>query len=158
MNKIRISKATRQNRLRKILDGIDETLSSVTSITLGGVTRTMADLKKLIEADLDAMDASVKARAAARVAVQAERDAHAQIDPILRLFKAAILAQFGDGVDASAVLATFGFTPRKTAKQDLATKTQAQGKAEATRIARGTRGPKQKAKIKGTAPAVEPTA
>jgi len=54
-------------------------------------------------------------------------------------------------------LADFGLSPRKSTKKTLETKVTAVVKTKATRSARGTKGPKAKAKIKGAAPAANPT-
>lgn len=54
-------------------------------------------------------------------------------------------------------LAGFGLSPRKSTKKTLDTKVTAVAKTVATRKARGTTGPKAKAKIKGAAPAASPT-
>jgi hypothetical protein len=53
-------------------------------------------------------------------------------------------------------LADFGLSPRKSTKKTLDTKVTAVAKTKATRTARGTKGPKAKAKIKGTVPATAP--
>jgi hypothetical protein len=145
-----VTKAARQNRLRLILSGIQKHFSGVTNITLGGTTVALADLTKQIQADIDASDTSVKAKAQLTVDVQAERASHTALDPDLRLFKFFVIAQFGDTADASTTLADFGYAPRKTATPSLAVKTQAAEKTAATRAARHTTGPKAKAKVKGT--------
>jgi hypothetical protein len=130
----------------------------VNSFTLGGATYTMIDLTKLIQGDLDAMDATAQARAATSTKVQLERNAHAKVNPVLRLLKNYVIAMFGDTQDASSALADFDYTPRKSSKKTLVVKVEAAGKTKATRSARQTLGKKQKAKIKGTVPAVAPAA
>jgi hypothetical protein len=147
------SKASRQNRLRLVLAGVDKHFQNVSSFTLGGRVITRADFEKLLQEDIDASDASVQAQAKLREDVQVERNSHAQVNPVLRLFKLFVVAQFGDTSDASTTLADFGFTPRKAPKKTLAVKTEATAKTQATRSARHTMGPKQKAKVKGTVPA-----
>ncbi|HEY3819853.1 MAG TPA: hypothetical protein VGL81_21960 [Polyangiaceae bacterium] len=145
-----VTKAARQNRLRLILSGIQKNFSGVTTITLGGTAVALADFTKKIQADIDASDTSVNAKAQLAEDVQAEQASHADLDPELRLFKFFVIAQFGDTTDASTKLADFGFAPRKTATTSLAVKTLAAEKTAATRAARNTMGPKQKAKVKGT--------
>ncbi|HTQ09311.1 MAG TPA: hypothetical protein VMI31_04500, partial [Fimbriimonadaceae bacterium] len=56
------------------------------------------------------------------------------------------------------VVAQFGFTPRKTATQDTATKSLAVQKRAATRKARHTMGKNQKAGVHGTVPSAAPVA
>ena len=64
------------------------------------------------------------------------------------------MLMFGGSIDT---LATFGLEPRKTpATVPPVEKVVAVQKALATRKARNTMGPKQKAKIKGTVPATAP--
>ena len=147
------NKATRQNRLRKLLAGIDKHFPNVTSITLGGAVVARAQLKQLIQTDIDASDASVQAQANAHTVVQLERNSHAKVNPMLRLFKFYVITQFGDTQDASNILADFGLKPRKSTKKTVATKADAVSKIKATRAVRHTMGTKQKAKVKGTAPA-----
>lgn len=145
-----ISRTTRQNRLRLILSGIQKHFSGVTSITLGGQPEALADLTSRIQADIAASDTYVQAQAELATEVQAENASHAALDPLLRLFKLYVVAQFGDAVDASTELADFGYAPRKTATRSLETKTEAAEKALATRAARHTMGPKARLEVTGT--------
>jgi len=158
MTAIDSNKATRQNRLRKILSGLGKDFSSVMSITLGGTAYTPATLTALIQGDIDASDASVQAKANLASTVQVERNSHAKVDPVLRLLKAYVIAKFGDTQDASSTLADFGFTPRKSTKKTVATKSEALAKTKATRALLHTAGPKQKEKVKSAATAVPPAA
>lgn len=151
------NKTTRQARLRKLLAGMDQHLANVTSFTFAGVVYARADLKKMIQADIDASDASVQAKANLSSVVQLERNSHAKVNPVLRLLKFYVITLFGDAKDASGTLADFGLKPRKSTQKTVATKVGAIDKTKATRTARHTAGPKQKAKVKGTTPAA-PTA
>lgn len=158
-----VSKSSRQNRLRLILSGIDKHFQNVTSVTLGGSTHTLVDLKQLIQTDISASDASVQAEASWRTDVQSERDSHAKVNPLLRLFKLYVIAQFGDTQNATEALADFGWSPRKSTSKTIATKAGAVAKTAATRTARHTMGSKQKAQVtgetaKGTATGSQPTA
>jgi hypothetical protein len=147
------TKATRQNQLRQVLSGFDKHFQNVGSLTLGGAVFTPATLKALIQGDIDASDASVKAKANFSSAVQVERNSHSKVGPVLRFLKAYVIAQFGDTQDASTTLADFGYTPRKSTKKTVATKSVAVAKTKATRALLHTAGPKQKAKVKSTATA-----
>lgn len=152
------NKATRQNQLRQLIAGIDKHLTNMTSVTLGGATVTLAALKTLFQMDVDASDASVQAKANLSSVVQLERNSHAKVKPMLRLFKLFVIAQFGDANDASSTLADFGLQPRKSSTTTVATKAEAIAKTKATRAARHTTGSKQKEKITGTVPAAQPAA
>jgi len=147
------NKASRQRRLRLVLEGIDKHFRDLNSFKLGGASIASGDLKGLIQSDIDASDASVQTRAKLREDVKVERDLHAKVNPILRSLKFFVIAQFGETANASTTLADFGFSPRKSAKKTVATKTVATEKTKATRTLRHTMGPKQKAKVKGTVPA-----
>src|SRR5579872_1887296 len=144
------SKISRQARLRRILSGIDKHFANVGSITLAGTSYTPADLKKILQADIDVSDASVKAKAAWQSDVQLERNSHAKVNPVIRMIRYYVLTQFGETKDATDELADFGFSPRKSTKKTSATTTEAVAQAKATRTARNTMGKRQKAKVKGT--------
>src|SRR5215471_11674679 len=131
MSTVSISKASRQNRLLKIIAGIEKHFANVTTITLGDVDRTPAEIKALIQSDIDASNVSLQVRQQLRAVVQVERNSHAKLDPILRLLKAFVIAKFGETNDASPKLGDFGFTPRKSTKKTVATKTVALGKNKA---------------------------
>ncbi len=146
------TKLSRQAQLRAILAGIAKRYAGVTSFTLGGRDVAVADLVKLIQTDLDGLDAIAKAKAAYGQTVQEERATRASLSPLLRFLRNFVLATLGDTQASVAALQDFGFTPRKTTKSTSATKAQAQEKGKATRKARGTQSKKAKAKIKGTLP------
>jgi len=150
------SRTTRQNQLRLVLEGIAKHFSSMTSVMLGGQSVTLADLTSRIQSDINASDAYVQAEAASTVALDAEQASHEALDPMLRLFKLFVIAQFGDTIDASAQLADFGYAPRKVPTESLATKTLAASKAKATRAARHTMGPKARLLVKGIVVLPEP--
>ena len=153
------AKISRQAQLQAALDGIAKHYANVTTLTFGGATVAVADLKTLIQQELDSMKASAIAKAAYAGEVQQERNARAKLSPTFRQFRNYVFASFGDTQDAVAVLGDFGFSPRKTPKVDVATKAAAAKASEATRAARGTKGKKQKAKIHGApqgTPAVTP--
>ena len=147
------SKSSRQTRLRKLLQGIDKHFQSLSSLKLGPAVYTMPQLKALIQSDIDVSDVSVQSRAKLKADVQVERNSHAKVNPVLRLLKSYVISQLGETNDASETLADFGLTPRKTTKKTAVTKVDAQKKAKATRAIRHTMGRKQKAKVKGDAPA-----
>jgi hypothetical protein len=149
------TKVSRQVQLQKLLEGIAKRYPGVIQLTFGGATFAIVDLEKLIQQDIDGMAASAKAKADYSQVVQQERTTRAKVSPVIRQFKNYVLATFGDTQDAVSVLADFGLTPRTRKKPSAATVVEAQGKAEATRKARGTVGPKKKEQIKGQ-PATSP--
>lgn len=148
-----INMTTRLKQLQKIQQGLAKHYAGVTSLTLGGVSVTLTDLQGLIQADLDAMDTSAKAKAIHRGLVQAERSAHAKALPLLRSLKALVFASHGGTEATSELLEDFGYRPRKRAARTVEQVAEAAVKAKATREARHTMGPKQKKAIKGAIPA-----
>jgi hypothetical protein len=144
-----MTKTSRSKQIQKIQEGIAKHFQGVTKVMLGGQSYTPADLTALLQADLDAMTSSANTDAAHRSAVAAERFKRAQVNPLLRLFKALVISQFGDDPGAAQLLEDFGYVPRKPSTRTLKSKTEAQDKAKATRVARHTLGPKQKLEITG---------
>ena len=92
------------------------------------------------------------ARAAWQTAVQADRALEDKTKPFVAALRGSLLASFAGNIDA---LAKFGLLPRQKPVTTPEVKVAAAAKAKATRAARHTMGPKEKAKIKGT---VTPTA
>ena len=136
------------NLAGQLTAGIPKLPPSVTSITLNGETFTPAQLSSelgtlvTLQADVDTAQAALdakKAVLAARVAA---------LRALASAFVQFLRAAFGNQPD---VLALFGLAPRKAATP-LTTeeKAAAAAKRASTRAARGTKGPKAKARIKGT--------
>ena len=126
---------SRTVQLQKILEGLTKYYPSG-SIPLGGVTYTSGDLEKLVQSDLDAIEATAKARDAWMAQVALERQARAKSSPTLLRLKNYVLTTLGDTQDAQAVLGTFGYSPRKRQQPSSAVKAEAAAKAKATRKAR----------------------
>jgi hypothetical protein len=156
MAKMKIAKVSRQAQLLQILKGIASRFPGVSNLTFGGKTVVLTDFEKLIQTELDGIASAAKAKDAYAGEVQKERTTRAQLNPTLRLFKNYVIGLFGDTQDSVEALGDFGFSPRKARKPTVATKNEAQVQAAATRKARGTVGPKAKAKIKGTVPSTTP--
>ncbi len=150
------NKVSRQAQLQQILSGIGKRFSTVSSLTLGGVSYTPADLEKLIQGELGQMAASAQAKAAYTAEVELERETRAKLNPVLRQLKSYVLGIVGDSSSAADELAEFGYTPRKKRQPKVTVKAAAQEKSKATREARGTKGPRQKAEIKGQVPETKP--
>jgi len=150
------NKVTRQARITKVIAGIQQFFMGMQVIVLGGKSYTPVALVGLLQRVLDAINQSSSAKAGYEAAVQNERNQIAETAPVLRFIEKFVVLQFGDTQDASQKLDVFGYAPRKVPAKKVSTKSEAIAKAKATRAARGTTGPKQKAKIKGTVPAAEP--
>jgi hypothetical protein len=143
------SKTSRQDRLRKIMAGATKYFQPTTTFTLAAKSFTLPQLTQMCQNDINASDKATQAKAAWLTTVQAQRDANAETDPIIRAFKAYVVSLYGDTQNAAATLADFGFTPRKPRSKNVADKAVAAQKARATRKARGTMGAQQKKAIKG---------
>jgi hypothetical protein len=85
-----------------------------------------------------------------RTAVQDERAFEAQVRPLRQGVRSIVVARFG--ADGTQIM-QFGFTQGRQAKRPATTKANAVAKNKATRVARGTKGKKQRKAIKGTVPA-----
>ena len=139
--------------------GVTKYFTALPTLMLAGVVTTPTAINAVFQADivastaLDAAEADVAqkraAQKAARAAAIAERSD----------LKTYILGNYGE--QAVQMLADFGFEPPKPrGAKTVASKAQAVAQSKATREARGTKGAKQKAVIKGVVatPAAEPTA
>jgi hypothetical protein len=94
-----------------------------------------------------AAKATETTRAAWLAAVQASQTEQATTKAFVSVFKQVVLAAFAGQVDT---LADFGLTPRKARVVAPDVQVAAAAKAKATRAARHTMGPNQKAAIRGT--------
>jgi hypothetical protein len=150
------TKVTRQARIGAVIAGIQKYFMNLPSIDIGNTSYTPVTLVARLQTGLDAIKQSSNAKAAWQADVQTERNTLAALGPVLRYIKAFVVAKFGDAQDSSQKLGDFGFTPRKTRAKKVLVKAEAVGKMQATRVARGTKGKKQKAKIKGTSGAQPP--
>jgi hypothetical protein len=152
------NKTTRADRIRKVLAGLTAHFGS-TNIVLGGTSYKPAALQTFLQADVDANDASTKAKAQWMTAVQAAKSTDSATDIVLQALEGFVRSQFRGAPNEAADLADFGWKPRTRAPLTAAQKAAAASKARATRAARGTKGPKAKLAIKGTVPATpaEPT-
>jgi hypothetical protein len=107
------------------------------------VDEAVAELQKLI----DLRAATTLAQATVRDKVQAERGAMPALVAFMNAFEALIRLMFGAD---TASLADFGLKPRKRPGPKTATdKAVAAAKRKATRVARGTLGPKAKKAVHG---------
>ena len=166
MPNTRTNKTTRADKIRKIKAGLTKYFGG-TPLVLAGTSYAPAALQAFLQADIDANDASTQAKASWLNTVKTAKSADSAVAPVLRAIQAQVQSQYAEAPNAEAVLADFGYAPRKKAIKTVAQKTAAVAQAKATRAARGTKGPKAKAKIKGTvvpatvaevlAPAVPPT-
>jgi hypothetical protein len=142
---------TFQAHEQKALVGVDKHFSTVSSLTIGGVQYTPADLKKILTDDLGARQAVGAQRAALSVVVKAATPARAKANALLKALRVHIVDQYG--ANAAPILEDFGYPPpRVGTKPTVKDLTQKVAKQLATREARKTMGRKQRKQVKGATP------
>ncbi len=155
MTSKKVTKTSLALRIRGLIAGTQKH-SPNGSLTLEGVTYAAAELVQVLQSLSDAIATADAARADWQQALKSMRDTHAKVGPLLQAYKSWLVATYGK---APAILADYGITPPKArTPQTTEQKTEAVAKRKATREARHTTGPKQKAKIKGTVPTPAPAA
>jgi hypothetical protein len=150
MNSSKLSKVEKQAADQKLIDGFTKHGAAFPAVVVGGASYKTADIVGTLQARIDARNATVSSRATWRAAVAAEVDEQAKTQTFVNGLEQAVQVVFAGSVEG---LADFGLTPRKPRAVSPETMVEAAAKAKATREARHTMGPKQKAKIKGTVPA-----
>ncbi len=139
------SKSHRQARDRKVLAAIGKYFAKRT-IIVNGVTHTGKTLQAVFQRALDAVDALDAARASAHSALKEQQHAEAEANAMYDALKSTVAVAAGQD---STEYNEFGFAPRRAAKKSAEAKAQAVIKQRATREARHTMGPDQKAHIHG---------
>ncbi|HEY1695192.1 MAG TPA: hypothetical protein VGG39_23655 [Polyangiaceae bacterium] len=131
-----------------LIAGIPKLPASVTSVILNGSPLAPAQIASQLQQLVTLRQDVNTARAATRAKVALETAQAPALRALMSAFVQFLRAAFGNQPD---VLALFGLEPKK-AMTPLTTeqKAAAAAKRASTRAARGTKGPKQKAKIKGT--------
>jgi hypothetical protein len=133
------------------------------TITVAGAVVTPAEMAAAIQSRLKATATAVTSHTAMKQAVAARETTMASTQSLVDAIKQVALIMYANQPD---VLTVFGIAPRKVpAPLTAAQLAERAVKAAATRKARGTMGPKQKAKVTGTvapeaapSPAPSPTA
>jgi hypothetical protein len=129
--------------------------SNVT-VTVAGVVMTPAQVEAAIQSRVTAINASKTAKAALAKAVADAEALMTSTQPVVDAVKQIALIMY---VNQPAVLTVFGITPKKVPVALTAVElAERAAKAAATRLARNTMGPKEKAKVKGVLPATAPAA
>jgi hypothetical protein len=144
------NRTTTQAHDGQVIVGIDKHLQNVPSMPLAGSAYTMAALKQLIQSRIDAVIKVGNAKAQWHDASAAYKELNTHVTEVVRGLRQYVISAFGA---TNPVLADFGFTPPKKQALTPEQKVARALKAAATRKARGTKGKKQKAGIKGAVPA-----
>lgn len=151
------SKISRAARITAVVAGIQKHFLSQASLQLGNTSFSPAALIALLQADINLSNKATASRAQLTTDVEAAKQSHQTVDPLLRFINALVISQFGDTESSASTLADFGMSPRKVPVKSAAVKAEAVVKLRATREARGTTGPKQRSRIKGVVPANPPS-
>jgi hypothetical protein len=149
------NRTVQQGADQNVIEGIRKDLQGLPALYLGRRQFTPTSLEDFIQARIDAASAILAAKAAWEKAVADYEAAAIDTDLVVRDLQGFVVGAFGDD---SPVLADFGFTPRKLPLWTEEKKAAAVKKRAATRVARGTRGPKAKLAITGAPPATAATA
>jgi len=146
--------ATKNNRANsldqdtQLIAGVHQHLMNQ-SFIVGDKPCTAQQVIDVFQSRITTGRAAVSGKAAWQAAVKADREQRAQTAVFVRAFRNIVQGMFHD----PSTLADFGLSPRKSTKKTVETKSVAIAKNKATRTARSTMGKKQKAKVKGAAPA-----
>jgi hypothetical protein len=146
MNLSKPNKVTLVTRVRGLIAGTQKHPPSA-SIALGGVTYTEAELVQTLQGLVDALAKVDVTRGGWKDALKSVSDVKAKVGPLMKAYRSWIVATYGD---APAILADYGIEPKARSSPTAETVAGAVAKRAATRKARSTMGPKQKASIKGT--------
>ena len=118
-----------------------------TAMTVSGEPMKLSDLTAVYQAAIDTRTALVPQRAAYEKALAARNSAEVTRQATDKKLKAWVVNEFGANSEQAR---EFGFLPTKVGEKSAATKATAVLQAQATRVARGTKGKRQKEEIKGT--------
>ena len=146
------NKVVKASQDQMVIDALGSKLKSATPITLNGKVYKVKDLQQQFQAEVDAAKVTQSAKTAYAQAVLAEEKVASQVALLLKALRAYLIATNGA---ESAIVATFGFTPKETTV-DVATKAVAITKRKATIASRGTK--EEAAPVAATANGTAPKA
>ena len=129
------------------LNALKKFMKAKAAMTVSGQQMKLADLVAIYQAAIDTRAALVPQRAAFDKALAARDSAEVSRRATDKRLKAWVVNEFGPD---SAEAQEFGFLPPKIGAKSAGTKATAAKLSLATREARGTKGKRQKEKIKGT--------
>jgi hypothetical protein len=133
-----------------MINGVQKFLAQFATLPVEGKNMTPTDIVTVFQGRIGTATNAQTADAARTTAVKADRDERANTAATTASVRRIVLGMFNANPDT---LAVFGLKALKAAKPTVATKSAAVAKNKATRVARGTVGPKKKLAIKGTVPA-----
>jgi hypothetical protein len=137
---------------QRLIDGFIKHSSTISGIMIFGAVQSTQTITGTLQTRIDAAEKALSTKATWKTALDSERSVRVSTAAFVAAIRQGVLLAFAGQTD---VLADFGLTARAkhvATPEELVART---AKAKATRVARHTLGPKQKAAIKGT---VTPTA
>ena len=140
----RIDQTTAEQTL---LDGLDKHAAEIPSMVISGAMLTTKDMVATLQSRINAAKTTLSSRATWQTSIRTEQTLRDTTKTFVSGLKQGLLVAFAGQLDT---LADFGLTERAVHVATPEEKTAAAAKAKATRVARHTMGPKQKAAIKGT--------
>ncbi len=142
----RKSRVEKVSRYQALVNGLEKHFARMVPLVIGGKEWKKEELIGFLEKYEGAMTAAHAAEAEYLAAVDREKTIDIETEEIAKCLLGLVRAGFGHDVEA---LADFGTAPFKKAVKSAEVKARAADRLRATRAARHTMGPKQKAKIKG---------
>jgi hypothetical protein len=140
---------------QSLADGLTKNASRIPSLLIDGRSYTVAEVVQIVMGRVSASKAVDANHGLWLNAVKANKAQRAATRVFMTQLRQALQVMFASAVD---ILGDMGLTPRKQPQVKVAVKAEAALKAKATRTARGTKGKRQKAAIKGTVPTPPATA
>ena len=117
---------------QKLIDGTNQTLSGVSSLTVGSQTLTPAAIVQTLQARVTTASAAETAKAAYAAAVKADRDQRAASGKLVIAYTRLVTAMYAESPD---LLARFGLSAPKVAQRTAQSKAASAAKGAATRKA-----------------------
>ena len=146
MSSKKTSKQNTIGKVQKLSAGIRQYLSGKV-LTLAGKSVTAEDLLKGLDGYVAQLNSTDAAHASWIAEVQTTAALETgEINPQIEALESYLRSLYGA---TSQTLVSFGLTPKKAPKRTSAEKAETAAKSAATRVARHTLGPKQKASIHG---------
>jgi hypothetical protein len=130
----------------KLAAGLTKHQTTLSSFVIGGKTVQVSEVLTALQSRKNTGAAATSAGTAWHAAVAVDRNQQAASEQLVAGVRQSLHAMFAGSIDT---LADFGLTPRKVPVVSPEVKVAAAAKAKATRAARHTQGPKQKAATKG---------
>ncbi|HZU99769.1 MAG TPA: hypothetical protein VFF73_23860 [Planctomycetota bacterium] len=140
-----------EEELRAILSGIQQVLTAGKTFPYKGTSYDQAGLTQLVTGYLAPYESVRNLRTQLKTGVASRKAGAADTKDFIKTFEASAMGQYGE---SSTEFAAFGFKPHKKAELTVEQKQHKLDQARATRAARHTVGPKQRASIRGVVPPV----